>query len=105
MLYVSKDSLSDFDFHDADVKSAQFKNGNLYLEVKHLNIHKNTEQNQLETDMECTVASVTFHNAVILSYTPSEVSISETVSDALIAKVTIDTPEPLNYFDVYLTIS
>lgn len=41
----------------------------------------------------------------ILSYTPSEVSISETVSDALIAKVTIDTPEPLNYFDVYLTIS
>lgn len=41
----------------------------------------------------------------ILNYSASEVSMSETVSDALIAKVTIDTPEPLNYFDVYLTIS
>ena len=44
MLYVSKDSLSDFEFHDADVKSDEFRNGNLYLEVKHFNIHKNAEK-------------------------------------------------------------
>lgn len=41
----------------------------------------------------------------ILDYSPSEVSASTVLSDALIAKVSINTPEPLNYFDVYLTIS
>lgn len=40
----------------------------------------------------------------ILSYQPSDVSQSPSLSDALIARVHIDTPEPLNYFDVYLTI-
>ena len=41
----------------------------------------------------------------IISYEPSTVEISPTLSDALIAKVRIDTPEPLNYLDIYLTIS
>ena len=41
----------------------------------------------------------------ILSYEPCEITASETLSDALTVKVTMDTPEPLNYLDVYLTIS
>lgn len=41
----------------------------------------------------------------ILSYEPCEITPSETLSDALIIKITMDTPEPLNYLDVYLTIS
>lgn len=41
----------------------------------------------------------------ILSFEPCEITVSDTLSDALTVRVTMDTPEPLNYLDVYLTIS
>lgn len=41
----------------------------------------------------------------VLSAEECEIIQSDTLTDALIVRIPINTPEPLNYFDVYLTIS
>lgn len=70
MKYVSIDKLSDFEFHDAEFTLESFVNNCLKVKVNHLNIHKGTEQNICETDMEITYAFITFEEFKLLSYEP-----------------------------------
>lgn len=68
MKYISVNRLSDFEFHDAEIVFDSFINNQLTVKVNYLNIHKNTEQNPFEIDMEIESASITFEGFDIISY-------------------------------------
>ena len=70
MKYVSIDKLSDFEFHDAEFTLEIFADDHLRVKANYLNIHKGTEQNIHETDMEITNAFITFEEFKLLSYKP-----------------------------------
>ena len=70
MKYISVDKLFDFEFHDAEITLENFANNRLKVKANHLNIHKGTEQNNNETDMEITSAFITFEEFKLLSYKP-----------------------------------
>ena len=70
MKYASKNIFTDFEFHDAYFKFENFENDILTFSAKLLNIHKNTEQNPSNTDMQIELAKITFHNFQIKSYEP-----------------------------------
>lgn len=70
MKYISVNSLSDFEFHDAEFAFDSFVNNQLTVIAYYLNIHKNTEQNPFETDMEIERACITFEGIDIISYEP-----------------------------------
>ncbi len=52
MKYISTDRLTDFEFHDSVWAFDSWENGALRVKVTGLNIHKNTEQNDLGADMQ-----------------------------------------------------
>ena len=54
MKYHVENNLDLFEFHDADVSFLSFDNNGLILSVRHLNIHKNTDENPNDNDMEIT---------------------------------------------------
>ena len=68
--YVSINRLSDFEFHDAAFIFDSFENNNLSVKVSYLNIHKDTEQNPFDSDMEIESARITFEGFDIISYEP-----------------------------------
>ena len=68
MKYISVNSLSDFEFHDAEFAFDSFVNNQLTIIAYNLNIHKSTEQNPFETDMEIERACITFEGLNIISY-------------------------------------
>lgn len=71
MKYQSANILQDFEFHDAYFKFEKFENNTLTISVKYLNIHKNTEQNPCNTDMEIEHTQITFSKFRALSFEPS----------------------------------
>ena len=70
MKYVSTNIFSDFEFHDACFKLESIENNVLTISVQYLNIHKNTEQNPCDTDMEIEIAQITFINFQVKSFKP-----------------------------------
>ncbi len=68
MKYISTNIFSDFEFHDSYFKLESFKDDVLTVSVQYLNIHKNTEQNPFETDMEIEVAQITFEGFKVKSF-------------------------------------
>ena len=70
MKYISVNRLPDFEFHDAEIVFDSFVNHQLAVKAYNLNIHKNTEQNPFETDMEITCARITFEGFDVISYEP-----------------------------------
>ncbi len=59
MKYISIDQLEQFDFHDSDWRLESREGDTLTFAVGHLNIHKDTEQNDEDYDMELGPARVT----------------------------------------------
>lgn len=70
MNYTSTNIFSDFEFHDAYFKLESLKDNVLILSAQHLNLHKNTAQNPYDTDMEISIAQITFNNFHVLSFNP-----------------------------------
>lgn len=70
MKYISTNIFSDFEFHDTYFKLENFENNTLAVIAKHLNIHKNTEQNFHSTDMEIETAKITLKGFQIKSFEP-----------------------------------
>ena len=70
MKYRVENNLDLFEFHDADFSFVSFDNNELTLSAKHLNIHKNTNENPHDDDMEITLANVTFLKFKVLSFEP-----------------------------------
>lgn len=70
MKYHVENNLDSFEFHDADFLFVSFDGVNLTISAKHLNIHKCTEQNPYEHDMEIECAQITFQGFCSPSYEP-----------------------------------
>lgn len=70
MKYISTNIFSDFEFHDAYFKFERLENNSLTISVQYLNIHKNTEQNPLDTDMEIKLAQINFNNFQVMTFDP-----------------------------------
>lgn len=70
MKYTSVDKLSDFEFHDAEFALEAFDENRLTLKASYLNIHKDAEENDRDTDMEIANAFLTFEGFHLLSYEP-----------------------------------
>ena len=68
MKYISVNKLSDFEFHDAEFELEVFDNKCLRVKANYLNIHKGADQNQYTTDMEISLAYITFEELNLLSY-------------------------------------
>lgn len=73
MKYISENIFSDFEIHDAYFKFESFENNTLIISVQHLNIHKNTEQNPYDTDMEIATAQITFDDFQTRSFEPGRI--------------------------------
>lgn len=72
MNFSSVDRLGDFEFHDAEMRLHSFDGNMLVVSVKHLNIHKNTPENDSEVDMELADALMIFSGVHVLSYEPDD---------------------------------
>ena len=70
MKFTSTNIFSDFEFHDAYFKLENIEDNILTISAEYLNIHKNTEQNPSDTDMEIEIAQITFNNFQIISFEP-----------------------------------
>lgn len=70
MKYTSSNIFSDFEFHDAYFKLESITDNAITISVQYLNIHKNTEQNPFDTDMEIEIAHITFNNYRVKSFEP-----------------------------------
>lgn len=68
MKYRVENLLDIFEFHDSDFTLVHFGGEELIVSVKHLNIHKNTEQNPSEYDMEIECSRITFNGFHVPSY-------------------------------------
>ena len=70
MKYISINIFSDFEFHDAFFQLENFEGNMLTIAAQYLNIHKNTEQNPCDTDMEIEIAHISFNNFQLISFEP-----------------------------------
>ena len=70
MKYISKNRLSDFEFHDVVLTFESFNDHRLIVQAAYLNIHKDAVHNPFETDMEIACARISFVNCTIKSYEP-----------------------------------
>ena len=70
MKYCVENNLDLFEFHDVELSFESFDNNELTLSVKHLNIHKNTDENPCDDDMEIDYAKITFSKFKVLSFEP-----------------------------------
>lgn len=68
MKYKSNNVFADFEFHDSYFKLENIKDNVLTISVEHLNIHKSTEFNPHNTDMEIELAKITFNNLQVKSF-------------------------------------
>jgi len=60
MKYNVENRLDLFEFHDSEFSLISFNNDELIISVKHLNIHKNSNPNPSNYDMEIEDAIITF---------------------------------------------
>ena len=70
MKYCSINQLNDFEFHDANFTIVKFDGDELIVSARHLNIHKETEQNPYECDMEIDRARIAFKGFRAYSFEP-----------------------------------
>lgn len=70
MRYRSVDQLEQFEFHDSDWALASRDGDTVTFEVSNLNIHKNTEQNEEDWDMELGPARLTFRGFRLVHFEP-----------------------------------
>lgn len=70
MKHTSTNHLHDFKFHDSEWSLNQIARETLVVFIKHLNIHKGTEENQADSDMEIDIAKVTFQGFSVLTFEP-----------------------------------
>lgn len=73
MKYTSTDQLQNFEFHDSEWTLDHVAEETLVVSIKLLNIHKGTEQNQADSDMEIDTANVTFQGFTVLSFEPGRI--------------------------------
>lgn len=70
MKYRSINRIEDFEFHDAQLTLESYINDRLVVSVKYLNVHKGTEYNQSDFDMEIELAKIVFERFVVQSFEP-----------------------------------
>ena len=70
MGYRSVDQLEQFEFHDSDWKLNSRDGDAVAFAVENLNIHKDTEQNGEEWDMELSPARMTFRGFRLICFEP-----------------------------------
>lgn len=70
MKYCVENDLSLFEFHDSDFSFVSYDGRDLVVSVQHLNIHKETEQNPADCDMEIDTAQIAFKNFHSATYEP-----------------------------------
>lgn len=68
MKYRIENQLELFEFHDALFSPVSLDREKLIISAEYLNIHKNTQQNPFNYDMEIDRAQITFTNFRALSY-------------------------------------
>lgn len=68
MKHISTNIISDFEFHDAYFKLEALEDAVLTISAEYVNIHKDTEQNPCDTDMEIETAKITFQKFHVLSF-------------------------------------
>lgn len=73
MKYCVENDLNLFEFHDSVFSFVGFDGKDMVISVKHLNIHKCTEQNPSEYDMEIECAQITFQVFHSPTYEPGRV--------------------------------
>ena len=66
-------AISDFEFHDAVFTLADLCGGDLVVHATELNIHRSAPQNDRPTDMELSLAHITFHDFRAASFEPGRV--------------------------------
>ena len=64
-MFISKNRLGQFEFHDAAVTSAKFAGGDLIWRVSDINVSSENPQNKNKTDMCVKKAAITFRKAKI----------------------------------------
>lgn len=77
MRYRSVNQLDSFEFHDSEFTFVQLDSDVLTVSVKFLNIHKETEQNPSEYDMEIESARISFEGIRKLMFEPSRTWIQD----------------------------
>ena len=70
MGYLSIDQLEQFEFHDSDWKLESQDRDDVTFAVENLNIHKDTEQNDEDWDMELGPARMTFRGFRLIHFEP-----------------------------------
>lgn len=70
MGYLSIDHLEDFEFHDSNWKLTSREEDTVIFTVENLNIHKDTEQNDEDWDMELSPAAVRFRGFRLIHFEP-----------------------------------
>ena len=70
MGYRSVDQLEQFEFHDSDWKLNSREGDAVTFTVENLNIHKDTEQNDEDWDMELSPARMTFRGFRLVCFEP-----------------------------------
>jgi len=73
MKYCVRRDLSIFEFHDSEFSLAGFDGKDMVVLVKNLNVHKYTEQNPFDYDMEIECAHMTFKGFNVFTYEPGRV--------------------------------
>lgn len=71
MKYRAVNQLDCFEFHDTVFTFVRFDNDELVVSAKHLNIHKSTEQNTSDYDLEIDCAKIVFKGLQTHSFEPS----------------------------------
>lgn len=72
MKYCVENNLSIFEFHDSIFSFVSFDGKDLSVSASMMNIHKNTEQNPTDCDMEIASALITFKNFKSATYKLTE---------------------------------
>lgn len=73
MKYCVENDLSLFEFHDAIFSFVGFDGKDMVVSARHLNIHKDTEPNPADYDMEIECAQITFKGFRTPTYEPGRV--------------------------------
>lgn len=70
MKYCSIDRMNDFEFHDSLFTFVSWDNNKLVVSAKCLNVHKDAAPNNLNSDMEISLARITFEGICINEFEP-----------------------------------
>lgn len=70
MKYSSANQLHHFEFHDSEWTLDCLTEKTLIVNIRHLNIHKGTAQNNTDSDMEIDIAKLTFRGFHVQTFEP-----------------------------------